>query len=88
MLRLLVACGLALVWLAKIAQLPTAGQTINVNTVTSAQDLIPYLAIYADPAEREDAARENLRYRTHPPIPNVGALARIRVGARRLQLQK
>jgi len=86
---LLIACGLALVWFAKIAQLPSTGQTIDVNTISSGQELIPYLAIYADSAEREDAAREIFAYlQTHPPIPNVGALARIRVGARRLPLQK
>jgi cell division protein FtsI/penicillin-binding protein 2/cell division protein FtsW (lipid II flippase) len=86
---LLIACGLALVCFAKIAQLPAPGQTIDVNAVSSAQDLLPYLAIFTDPTERDDAAQEIFDYlHTHPPVPNVGALARIRVGAHRLPLQR
>lgn len=86
---LLIACGLALVGFAKFAQLPSAGQTVDLNTVSSAQDLLPYLAIVTDSGEREDAAQKIFAYlQMHRPVPNVGALARIRVAGRRLPLQR
>src|SRR5258706_7843854 len=83
---LAVAAGLALVLLAKTEDFTAqqarleSGELINLNTATSQQQLLPFLQVYADPAERESVAEKVWGYlRSHPPLPNVGALARLRV---------
>jgi cell division protein FtsI/penicillin-binding protein 2/cell division protein FtsW (lipid II flippase) len=86
---LLVACGLALVGFAKIGQIPADSHPIDLNAVSSAQELLPYLARVIDPADQEATASRIFAYlETHRPVPNVGALAGIRVGARRLPIQR
>ncbi len=86
---LLIACGLTLVWFAKAAQLPSADETVDLNSVSSAQELIPYLGSFSDSTGREEAAQKIFEYvEAHRPLPNVGALARIRIGTRRLPLAR
>src|ERR1019366_9688179 len=81
----LIACGLALVCIAKLQQLPAPGHAVDLNAISSPQELLPWLASYTDPAERNDAAQAIFGYlETHRPVPNVGALARIRVGTKSL----
>lgn len=74
---LLVACGLGLVLLAKtqdfddgIARL-TNGELVNLNTVQQPQQLTPAL-------QTEDAQQVFEFIERHKPLPNVGALARLR----------
>src|SRR6185369_8681288 len=44
--------------------------------------LLPFLQVYADHAERERVAEKVWTYlESHQPLPNVGALARLRVSA-------
>ncbi|PYT22235.1 MAG: hypothetical protein DMG57_36005 [Acidobacteria bacterium] len=79
----LIACGLFLVFKAKIhafgeiEQGLASKQILNLNELSSRDDLLPYLEIFPDPAERQFVARK-IYYATGN-LPNVGALARIRV---------
>ena len=82
----MVAAGLALVFLAKtqnfgeLQQQLDRGDLLNLNTVADADQLLPFLQVFSDPAERQLAAEKMYGYlQTHHPLPNVGALARIRV---------
>ena len=76
-------------WFAKAAQLPSADETVDLNSVSSAQELIPYLGSFSDSTGREEAAQKIFEYvEAHRPLPNVGALARIRIGTRRLPLAR
>ncbi|MBV8071257.1 MAG: FtsW/RodA/SpoVE family cell cycle protein [Acidobacteriaceae bacterium] len=76
---LLVACGLGLVLLAKtqdfdesIARIAN-GELVNINTVDSPEQLAPVLQI--------DATQQVFDFiQRHKPLPNVGALARLREG--------
>jgi cell division protein FtsW (lipid II flippase) len=78
---LLVAFGLRLVYQAKSATLPeidqglASKQLLNLNGLTAREDLLPALAIIADPHAREEAARQI--YYISGGLGNVGALARI-----------
>src|SRR5216684_2637085 len=76
---LVVAAGLALVLLAKtedFAEQQTRldrGELLQLNAVTDRQQLVPFLRVYADP-ERVWSYLQG-----HRPLPNVGALARLRL---------
>jgi cell division protein FtsI/penicillin-binding protein 2/cell division protein FtsW (lipid II flippase) len=76
----LVACSLYLVFTAKTRDLKEDG-LLNLNAVSDASQIEPYLKVFADPAEREQAAGAIYSYleRAHP-IPNVGAIAHVRTG--------
>src|SRR5579872_3494030 len=81
---LLVACGLALVYFAKTqecAGMSTRlghGELLNLNSVTSTDEILPFLAIFDHPAERELVAGRVLAYiQANRPLANVGALARL-----------
>src|SRR5215470_8704920 len=79
---LLVAAGLALVYFAKtqnfgeVQQELDRGDLVDLNSIRAADPLVPFLLVFADPAERETAARKTFEYlEAHRPVPNVGALA-------------
>ncbi|HLJ14008.1 MAG TPA: FtsW/RodA/SpoVE family cell cycle protein [Bryobacteraceae bacterium] len=81
---LLVACGLALVYFAKTQEFAgmstrlAHGELLNLNSVTSTDEILPFLAIFDDPAERELVAGRVLAYiQANRPLANVGALARL-----------
>jgi len=52
-------------------------QLLNLNDLNAREDLLPYLAIFTEPAERQFVARRI--YDASGSLPNVGALARLRV---------
>ena len=52
-------------------------QLLNLNDLAAREDLLPYLAIFTEPAERQFVARRI--YDASGSLPNVGALARLRV---------
>ena len=52
-------------------------QLLNLNDLTAREDLLPYLAIFTEPAERQFVARRI--YDASGSLPNVGAIARLRV---------
>src|ERR1700691_2712227 len=52
-------------------------QLLNLNDLTAREDLLPYLAIFTEPAERQFVARRI--YDASGTLPNVGAIARLRV---------
>lgn len=87
-----VCAGLALVLFAKTgnfsdlsAQLDR-GEMLNLNAVTKPAQLLPFLQIFSDVAEREMVAERITNYiRTRGPLANVGALARLRVGRREIE---
>jgi cell division protein FtsI/penicillin-binding protein 2/cell division protein FtsW (lipid II flippase) len=85
---LLVAIGLGMVYGAKtrdfsdILERLSAGSLLNLNTVQERDQLLPMLFPILDPAARPLAADKIFDYlKTHPELPNDGALARIRLGA-------
>src|SRR5580658_5187485 len=52
-------------------------QLLNLNDLTAREDLLPYLAIFTEPAERQFVARRI--YDASGSLPNVGAIVRLRV---------
>src|SRR6266849_1475547 len=80
---ILVAGGLFLVFKAKtrafgeIEQGLATRQLLNLNDLSTREDLLPFLGIVSDPVERQFIAR-NI-YNASGKLPHVGALARIRV---------
>ncbi len=55
------------------------GAVLNLNSVTSAEQVIPFLQAVADPLERGLAADRIAEYAARArPLPNAGALARLR----------
>jgi cell division protein FtsW (lipid II flippase) len=52
-------------------------QMLNLNDLSAREDLLPYLGIYSEPAERQFVARRI--YDASGALRNVGALARLRV---------
>lgn len=82
---LLVAAGLALVYFAKTQDFPALedrlrqGGLLNLNTVAGPDQLLPYLLVFSDAAERQAVAERVWAYlEASRPLPNVGALSRIR----------
>ncbi|MBV9081406.1 MAG: FtsW/RodA/SpoVE family cell cycle protein [Acidobacteriaceae bacterium] len=83
---LVVSAGLVLVLLAKtqdFSELSTKlehREVIDLNRVSSSDELLPLLQIFTNPDERQAAAQRIFEYiEEHRPLPNVGALAHIRV---------
>jgi cell division protein FtsW (lipid II flippase)/cell division protein FtsI/penicillin-binding protein 2 len=80
---LLALIGFFMVYRAKtrsFAEIETglAGkQLLNLNDLNAREDLLPYLAIFTEPAERQFVARRI--YDASGSLPNVGAIARLRV---------
>ncbi len=54
-----------------------AGQLLNLNELNAREDLLPFLGMFAVPAERQYVARRI--YDASGSLPNAGALARLRV---------
>ncbi len=55
------------------------GELLNLNTVTHAEELVPFLQIYSDPDERRLTAERIREYvERHRPLRNVGAVAQVR----------
>jgi cell division protein FtsI/penicillin-binding protein 2/cell division protein FtsW (lipid II flippase) len=52
-------------------------QLLNLNDLAAREDLLPYLALFTEPAERQFVARRV--YDASGNLPNVGAIARLRV---------
>src|SRR5262249_44802202 len=86
----LVASGLALVGMARVGQIsadarvgsgPDDARVVNLNTVSSADDLEPFLGKTVSAAVFE-------YLKTHRPLPNVGALATVKVDGQRLPLRR
>src|SRR5260370_41236524 len=83
---LLVASGLVLVCVAKTQRLADAGDQglLNLNTVTSPEQIVPFLFAFPDSGERRSIAGKVMEYgESHHPLPNVGALGRVRIGQNR-----
>ena len=87
-----VCAGLGLVLFAKTVNFSDLsarldhGEMLNLNAVTKPEQLLPFLQIFSAPAERELVAERIASYiRTRRPLPNVGALARLRVGRREIE---
>ena len=80
---LLVAAGLYLVYQAKARSFAAVEkglaekQILNLNELSAREDLLPLVTMYPDPADRQLAARRI--YYLSGGLPNVGAIARIRV---------
>ncbi|HTU47041.1 MAG TPA: FtsW/RodA/SpoVE family cell cycle protein [Bryobacteraceae bacterium] len=81
-----VACGLALVLIAKTQDFPDLrsrldrGELLNLNQVTQPEQLLPVLQVIADASEREAIAERFSSYlQEHRPAANAGVLARIRL---------
>ncbi|MEP6537290.1 MAG: FtsW/RodA/SpoVE family cell cycle protein [Bryobacteraceae bacterium] len=82
---LLIVLALAMVCLAKTQNFADLnarlgrGELLNLNAVSEADELTPFLQIYSSPEERRLIAERIRDYlQVHRPLPNVGALARIR----------
>src|SRR5437867_4450466 len=80
---IVIAVGLYLVFEAKsrpfgkIEEGLASGQLLNLNDLSSREELLPFLNIVSDPTERQFVARTI--YNAAGNLPNVGALARMRV---------
>ena len=83
---LLVLAGLALVYLGKTQAFPVEqarlnhGELLNLNARPSAEQIAPFLLNIPDGEDRASAAERvrELLLNTPGPLPNVGALARLR----------
>ena len=82
-ISVLIGVGLFLDFKAKshgfteIEQGLASKQLLNLNELTSREDLLPFLNIFSDTGERQFVARQI--YNSSGSFPNVGALARLRV---------
>src|SRR5262245_45791097 len=86
---LVVLLGLILVYRARtygfadLEQQLKNKKLLNLNAVSSRAELIPFLTLFDQPADRQFAAGRILDHlRDSASTPNVGALAKIRVSAR------
>ena len=81
-----VAAGLALVFVAKTQDFAEQqlrldrNELVDLNQITSSKRLLPALQFFTDSGERQIAADRIWMYlESHRPLPNVGALAHLRV---------
>ncbi|MGA8030061.1 MAG: hypothetical protein WB992_23185, partial [Bryobacteraceae bacterium] len=88
---IVVASALALVFAAKTQDFPELqtrlehGELINLNEVSGPEEIARALPMFNDPADREQVAERIWNYlQQRRPLPNVGALARLRSGAENL----
>src|SRR5579872_210823 len=88
----MVCVGLVLVLLAKTSNFGEMsarlerGELLELNAVDNPEQALPFLQVFSDPAERELAAERISSYvQKHRPLPNVGALARLRVTRREIE---
>ena len=87
-----ICAGLGMVLWAKTANFSELsarleqGELLNLNAVTKPEQLLPALDFFQDAAERQLVAERITEYiRTHRPLPNVGALARLRVSRQEVE---
>lgn len=86
-----VLLGLVLVYLAitrsvaDVGPRLASGEVLNLNGLTQAEQLLPHLDFFREPAERSFAADRIWRYLHDNPAGNVGALSRIRVPASEIE---
>ncbi len=83
---LLIACALAFVLMSKTQDFRELqdkldhGALLNLNDVSSPQQILPVLQIFEAGSQRELIAQRVWSYlELHRPLPNVGALARLRI---------
>ena len=88
----LVCAGLAAVLFAKTLNFADSsarlsqGELLNLNAVTKPDELLPALQIFPDAVERQLVAERIAKYiQSHRPLPNVGALARLRVSQKEIE---
>ncbi|HKE25712.1 MAG TPA: FtsW/RodA/SpoVE family cell cycle protein [Bryobacteraceae bacterium] len=86
----LVACGLGMVFAAKTRSFGGAGRLVNVNAVSSPQELQPLLEMYSNGEQRATAAETLFNFLArNRPLANAGTLARVKLGdAPRLPLAR
>jgi len=87
-----VCAGLGVVLFAKTANFSDLsarmgnGELLNLNAVEKADELVPALQFFSDAAERQLVAERVAAYvEAHRPLPNVGALARLRVSRQEIE---
>jgi cell division protein FtsW (lipid II flippase)/cell division protein FtsI/penicillin-binding protein 2 len=85
----IVGVGLVLVYSAKTREFPVLsgalarGELLDLNQVSKPEQLLPFLQVFQDEGQRETVANQVFDYlQTHRPLPNVGALARLRSAPR------
>jgi len=84
---LVVFLGVVMVYLATVKQLDgfgqrlSSGEVVDLNSLRSADQLLPVLDAFDSSAERSFVAQEIWKRAHQGTIPNVGELARIRVPA-------
>ncbi len=83
------ALALWIVYSAKTREFPDEtralahGELLDLNQVSKMEQLLPFLQVFQDEAKREAVAGKVFDYlQTHRPLPNVGALARLRSAPR------
>ena len=81
----LVACGLAFVYAAKTQNFADVsdrlqhGDVLNLNAVSAAEQLLPFLDVIQDREQREAAAEKTFTFLSSArPLRNVGTLSRLR----------
>lgn len=86
-----VLLGLVLVYLATTRSVGdvgpklASGEVLNLNSLTQAEQLLPHLGFFREPAERSFAADRIWRHLHDNPAGNVGELSRIRVPASEIE---
>jgi cell division protein FtsI/penicillin-binding protein 2/cell division protein FtsW (lipid II flippase) len=88
----MVCAGLLLVLFAKTSNFRELsarldhGELLDLNTVSKAEQLLPFLQVFQDSAERELVAEKVFNYvQSHKPLPNAGALARLRMSRQEIE---
>jgi cell division protein FtsW (lipid II flippase)/cell division protein FtsI/penicillin-binding protein 2 len=81
----IVSVGLLVVYSAKTREFPALsgalarGELLDLNQVSKPEQLLPFLQVFPDDGQRQMVAGKVFDYlETHRPLPNVGALARLR----------
>jgi cell division protein FtsW (lipid II flippase)/cell division protein FtsI/penicillin-binding protein 2 len=85
----IVCVGLVLVYSAKTREFPALsgalarGELLDLNQVSRPEQLLPFLQVFPDDGRRQTVASTVFDYvESHRPLPNVGALARLRSAPR------
>jgi cell division protein FtsI/penicillin-binding protein 2/cell division protein FtsW (lipid II flippase) len=86
---LVVGAGLFLVYSAKTYRVEAGaerGDVLNLNQVHDIDQIAPFLQMFRNQDERQFVARSMLDFLiAHRPLPNVGALGRLRVGQKEIE---
>lgn len=63
-----------------------AGEVLNLNAVNNHEELLPFLTVFEQGGDRQLAARAVYEFlRENAPVPNVGALMRVRLTEREIE---